>query len=409
MAKFLFKAKAANGKIQVGQIEALDENDVKSRLKQKNLVTLQVVRGGGSGISATRPSGGGLFEPTLGTRDLLIFTRQFATLISAGIPIVDGLKILSEGKRNVVIKDAALKVKESIESGKKLSDAMLSHPKVFDKLFVNMIRAGEEAGILDQILLRLATYLEKSDKIKKQVKSAMFYPAMVLVVAIAVVSGLLFFIVPKFQDMYRGMGKELPGLTQFIVNMSNTIQAKWYIIFGIVFAVPYLISTYYKSPQGRETIDRYLIYFPVIGPVIQKASIARMTRTLSTLLSSGVGVVEALEISARTSGNKVVEDVLMRSKDFVMSGKPLALPLSREAIIPDMVSQMITIGEQSGTLDGMLAKIADFYEDDVESAVKTMTQMIEPLMMVFIGGIIAFIVVAMYLPIFNMGNIVGAQ
>lgn len=404
MAKFLYQAKAANGRVQMGQIEALDENDAKIRIKAKSLTPLRVVKSGGAVANAQQIS---FFQPKLGGKDLLIYIRQFSTLISAGIPIVDALKILSEGKRSPLLKEATLGVKDAIESGKKLSDAMMAYPRVFDRLFVNMIRAGEEAGILDTILLRLAVYMEKSEKIKGQVKSASFYPAMVLVISIFVVIGLLVFIVPKFQDMYGSMGKQLPALTMTVIHMSEFVQTRWYVLLGIALLAPYFLYNYYNSPNGQETLDRFLIHIPLFGPVIQKASVARMTRTLSTLLTSGVSVVDALDIASRTSGNRVVEEALVRSKEYVIAGKPLAVPLAKEKFIPEMVTQMITIGEQSGTLDAMLAKIADFYEDDVEGAVKAMTSMIEPLLMVGIGSIIAFVVAAMYLPFFNMANTIG--
>lgn len=403
MAKYLFQAKASNGRVQVGQIDGLDENDARLRLKAKNLVPLKLVRSGGADASRQIS----MFQPKMGGKELLIFIRQFSTLISAGIPIVDSLKILSEGKRHPILKEATLGIKDGIESGKKLSDAMMGYPRVFDRLFVNMVRAGEEAGILDTILLRLAVYMEKSEKIKGQVKSASFYPAMVLIISVAVVIGLLVFIVPKFQDMYGGMGKELPQLTMMVIGMSQFVQTKWWVLLMMAIGIPYGVMSYYRSPGGQETLDRMLIHIPLFGEVIQKASVARMTRTLSTLLSSGVSVVDALEIASRTSGNRVIEEALLRSKEYVIAGKPLAVPLAKEKFIPEMVTQMITIGEQSGTLDSMLAKIADFYEDDVEGAVKAMTSMIEPLLMVGIGSIIAFVVAAMYLPIFSMANGIG--
>lgn len=401
MAKYLFQAKASNGRLQTGVLEALDETDARNRLKARNLVALKLVRSGAGSASS-----GGFFQPRVTGKDLLIFIRQFATLISAGIPIVDSLKILSEGKRNPVIQQATIGIKDAIESGKKLSDAMMAYPQCFDRLFVNMVRAGEEAGILDSILLRLAGYTEKSEKIKGQVKSASFYPAMVLIVSVLVVVGLLVFIVPKFQEMYGGMGQQLPALTQLVINMSDFVKTKWYYLVATAVAVPYFVLQYYRTPAGEEQMDRLIIHIPLLGDVIQKAAVARMTRTLSTLLSSGVSVIDALEIAARTSGNKVIEESLIRSKDFVIAGKPLAMPLAKEKFIPEMVSQMITIGEASGTLDVMLGKIADFYEDDVEGAVKAMTSMIEPLLMVGIGGIIAFVVASMYLPIFQMASVV---
>lgn len=350
---------------------------------------------------------GGLFEPSVSSKDLQIFTRQFSTLINSGIPVVDALKMLSEGKRDPTLKNAASKVKTAIEAGKRLGDALSMQGNVFDKFYVNMVRAGEEAGILDSILNRLSAYMEKSEKLKKQVKGALFYPAAIIVVAALVIAGILVFIIPKFQELYAASGKELPGLTQIVVMASQFLIKKWYVVLGFAIGIPWAIYSYYKTDEGKDTFDRILIRMPLFGDLIQKSSVAKMTRTLSTLLSSGVGVIEALDIASKTAGNSVIEDALIRSKESVTSGKALATPLSKEPMIPDMVVQMITIGEQSGTLDVMLGKIADFYEDDVENAVKGLTSMIEPILMVFLGGTIAFLVVAMYLPIFDMASIAG--
>lgn len=409
MAKFLFQAKNQAGQMQTGSLEAKDETELRVMLSAKSLqpVKLMLVQGGAgkkaSGLESffspgdRRPSG----------KDLLIFTRQLATLINAGIPIVDCLKILSDGKKASVIKDAAGKVKYSIEQGKRLGESMAAMPHVFDKFFVNMVRAGEEAGILDTILMRLAVYMEKSDKIKKQITSAMFYPGLIVIAAIAVVSAILLFVVPQFQELYSSAGQELPKLTQIVVGMSNVLKTKWYFVIGFFVAVPVLFVNYYRTTEGKNLLDSIFIQIPVFGDLIQKSAIAKMTRTLSTLLSSGVGVIEAIEIASKTAGNKVIEDALLRCKDSLIQGRPLAAPLLKEKIIPDMVTQMISIGEQSGTLDTMLGKIADFYEDDVENAVKAVTSMIEPIMMIFIGGIIAFLVMALYLPIMNMSNMMG--
>lgn len=405
MAKFMYQAKNAAGALSTGQIEATDETEARVRLKAQNLTPLRLIQTS----KATKPgvAGGSFFQKRASSKEMQIFTRQLSTLINAGITIVDSLKMLSEGRRNPILKEAAAKVKTSIEAGRRLGDAMASQPEVFDRFFVNMVRAGEEAGILDTILNRLATYMEKSEKIKKQIKGAMFYPAIILVVAGLVVALILVFVIPQFQEMYKGAGQELPGLTKMVVAMSDFLRQKWYIAIGTVVAIPYLFMNYYRSEEGKNQVDAILIRIPVFGELIQKSAIAKMTRTLATLLSSGVGMIEALEIASKTAGNQVIEQALVRSKESVMSGRPLALPLSKEPLIPDMVSQMIAIGEQSGTLDTMLGKIADFYEDDVENAVKAITSMIEPLMMVFLGGIIAFLVIAMYMPIFNMANIQG--
>ncbi len=399
MPRFMYQAKSAVGQVQIGQMEGSDEADVRNQLRNAKLTPLRVIPAPGMNRSFRLQM--------VSSKDLQIFTRQFSTLINAGIPVVDALKMLAEGKRNPVLKDAANKVRNSIEGGKRLGDAMAAIPEVFDRFFVNMVRAGEEAGILDGILNRLSIYLEKSEKIKKQVKGAMMYPAIIMVVAAVVVAGILVFVIPQFQEMYKGAGQELPGITQMVVAMSDFLRHKWYFVIAGIIGIPYGLMLYYKTPDGRELFDKLFIKLPLFGELIQKSSIAKTTRTLSTLLSSGVSVVDALEIAARTAGNKVIEDALARSKDSVMSGRPLAAPLAKEPMFPDMVTQMITIGEQSGTLDVMLGKIADFYEDDVENAVKALTSLIEPLLMVFLGGIIAFLVTSMYLPIFNMASLQG--
>lgn len=402
MPRFMYQAKDSTGKVQMGQMEALDENEIRNKLRAQGLNVLRVLQTGGAAKAGGFSFG---FERHVPSKDLQVFTRQFATLINSGIPVVDALKMLSEGKRDPQLKDAAVKVRQSIEAGKRLGDAMAALPLVFDRFYVNMVRAGEEAGILDGILNRLAIYMEKSEKIKKQVKGAMVYPASIIVVAIVVVAAILVFVIPKFQELYKGAGQELPAITQLVVAASDLLINRWYfVIVGFVVA-PWLFLVWYRTPEGKQICDRVFIQMPLFGELIQKSSVARMTRTLSTLLGSGVGVIEALEIASRTAGNKVIEDALNRCKESVIAGKPLAAPLSKEPMIPDMVTQMISIGEQSGSMDTMLGKIADFYEDDVENAVKALTSMIEPLLMIVLGGTIAVLVLAMYLPIFNLANV----
>jgi type IV pilus assembly protein PilC len=404
----MFQARNTAGQLQIGQMEALDEGDVRNKLKSQGLAPLRVIVAPGSQSTASSNIFG--LERRVASKDLQIFTRQFSTLINAGITVVDSLKLLSEGKRDPLIKEAALKVRQAIESGKLLGDGMAQMPNVFDRFYVNMVRAGEEAGILDGILNRLAQYLEKSEKLKKQVKGAMVYPVAIIIVSVVVVSGILIFVIPRFQELYKGAGKELPFLTQIVVNASEFLIHRWYVLIGACIGIPYFAIAWYRTDEGRETCDKIFIRVPVFGELIQKASVARLTRTLSTLLSSGVGVVEALDIASRTAGNKVIEDALARSKESVISGKTLSAPLQREPLIPDMVSQMIAIGESSGTLDIMLGKIADFYEDDVENAVKAVTSLMEPMLMVVLGGIIAVLVLAMYMPIFGMADVaVGKQ
>lgn len=400
MARFSYSAKNRAGQITRGEMEVVSEAELRVRLRAQGL---EVVSLGRAAVGKTAPQLG-LFSPRVKSKELQIFTRQFATLINAGIPVVDSLKILADGRPPGLLREAVSHVRTQIESGRRLAESMAQRPAAFDKLYCNMIQAGEEAGILDSILARLAIYLEKSEKIKNQVKGALVYPAVIIVVSIAVISGILIFIIPRFQEFYAAGGKEPPALTMFVVGISNALVSYWYLIIAGVIGGPFLLTQWLSSPAGRDTFDRFLMASPVFGDVVQKSSLARLSRTLSTLLSSGVGVLEAIDIAARTSGNIVVESALLRAKDSVSQGRPFAQPLSREKTFPDMVVQMISIGEQSGTLDVMLGKIADFYEDEVENAVKGMTSIIEPLLMVVLGGIIAFIVIAMYLPIFGMAD-----
>jgi type IV pilus assembly protein PilC len=402
MGRFVFQAKTQTGKVQMGQIEAADEIEARTRIKSQNMVPLRVVPAPGS-KSASSGMGWG---NKVSSKDLQIFTRQFSTLINAGIPVVDCLKMLGEGKRNPTLKEAANRVRQSIESGKRLGDAMGANPHVFDRFYVNMVRAGEEAGILDGILMRLSSYMEKSEKLKKQVKGALFYPAAIVAVAGVVITGILVFVIPKFQELFAGAGRDLPAITQMVVSISEFFIHKWYFVIGGAIGGPWAFMAWSKTTEGKETVDRVMIRLPLFGEMIQKSAVAKLSRTLSTLLSSGVSVMEALDIASKTAGNSVIEEALLRSKESVMSGRSLAAPLAKEPMIPDMVSQMIAIGEQSGTLDTMLGKIADFYEDDVENAVKALTSMIEPLLMIFLGGTIAVLVLAMYLPIFDMANVV---
>jgi len=401
MPKFQYQARNMSGQITSGEMDAANQQEAIVRLRAQQLIPVRVAVGNKPASSTAQT---GFFAPKVKGKDLQVFTRQFATLINAGIPVVDSLKILAEGLRPGLLKDASMQVKVSIESGKRLGESMGYAPNVFDNLYVNMIKAGEEAGILDGILNRLAIYMEKSEKIKSQVKGALTYPAVILVVALCVITGILVYVIPKFTQMFTAAGKEPPALTQMVVNLSHSIIERWYVYIFFFVGIPVAISQYIKTPEGKKIFDQIMLESPVIGDVVRKSSIARLTRTLSTLLSSGVGLIEAIDIAAKTSGNYVIEQALMRCKESVTQGKSFSSPLGKEKAFPAMVVQMISIGEQSGTMDTMLGKIADFYEDEVEEAVKTMTSLIEPLMMVVLGGIIAVLVIAMYLPVFTMAD-----
>lgn len=403
MAKYQYEARSLAGKLSHGVVEAKDENEAKIRLRAKQLIPIKikVVQ------DKTTVQSVSFFAPKVKSKELQIFTRQFATLVNAGIPILDSLKILSDGATDKMIKEALIQIRASIETGRRLSDSMLLHPRVFDSLYCNMIRAGEEAGILDTILIRLSVYSEKNEKIKNQVKGALVMPLLILCAAIVIITGIILFIIPKFQEFYKSSNKPLPGLTQMVVDFSASFRSNWYIYFGVLMFVVYAIVTYINTPAGKKIFDRLLINSPVFGQVVQKSSVARMSRTLSTLLSSGISMIECIDIASRTAGNSVIEEALEACKNSVMVGKPFHLPLSRQKEIPPMVAQMVGIGEQSGSIDTMLAKVADFYEDEVENAVRAMTSLIEPLMMIVLGGVIAFILVAMYLPVFQMGDAIG--
>lgn len=406
MAKFSYQAKNSNGQLTAGEIEGLNETEVRTKLRQMNINVVQISAKAGVGQSFGSSFGK---NAKVKVKDLQIFTRQFATLINAGIPVVDALKVLSDGQRPGVLKEGVIKVKKSIESGRKLSGSMAQIPNVFDKFYSNMIHAGEEAGILDNILGRLAAYMEKNEKIKSQVKGALAYPTVIVIVAIIVIACILIFIIPKFTSFFLSAGKQPPWLTMMVVNVSDNMIKYWYLLLGTFILGPYFFKQWINTPAGRVAFESFMFRAPLFGDLVQKGSIARVTRTLSTLLSSGVGLIDAIEIAGRTAGNIVIEKALIKCKDAVMQGKPFAFPLSKDKVFPDMVVQMISVGEQSGTLDTMLSKIADFYDDEVETAVKALSSLVEPLLMVILGGIIAVLVVAMYLPIFSMAGNVGAE
>lgn len=405
MAKFYYTGKQA-GRLVQGEISAASDTEIKVRLRSQGIEVVSIRTSKGTQLDFFNS----MFAAKVSGKDLQVFTRQFSTLINSGIPVVDSLKILSEGLRPGPLKEASAKVKTTIESGSPLSTAMGQNSHVFDRLYVNMIQAGEEAGILDSILNRLAIYIEKSEKIKSQVKGALVYPAVIMTVALIVIIGILVFVIPKFTEFYASSGKEPPALTMMVVGISHSLTQYGLIYISVLVAVVVGIKAWLNTEEGAKLFGRFLFKLPIIGELIQKSSIARLTRTLSTLLSSGVGLLQAIDIAAKTAGNVVVEEALLRSKDSVTQGKSFHAPLLKEKkVIPEMVTQMIAIGEQSGTLDVMLGKIADFYEEEVETAVKAMTSIVEPLLMVFLGGIIAVLVIAMYLPIFNMAEVVGGQ
>ena len=407
MAVFLFEAKTPEGKIIRGEVEANNEAEARIKIRAQKYLPIKVIAKAALEKAKTKKAGNFGTNKAVNPKELQVFTRQFAVLVGAGIPIVDSIDaMIGPGKTPAM--NATLKaVVSDIEKGKRLAEALNGHGKVFDKMYVNLVKAGEEGGVLDEILQRLAAYIEKSVKLKNKVKGAMFYPVAVVIISIIVIIGILVFVVPNFVKMFNEAGRELPALTQIVVDSSNFVLAKWYFVVAAAFAIPYLFKMWVNTPGGKIQFDKIMIRSPLFGALIQKGAIARFSRTLSTLLTAGVQIIDSLDIAASTAGNYVIEQNILEAKDTISKGKTIAEPFRKSKYIPDMVTQMIAVGEQTGALDTMLSKIADFYEDEVETAADALTSLIEPLLMVFLGGIIAVLVVAMYLPIFDLASSVG--
>ncbi|MDH3257036.1 MAG: type II secretion system F family protein [Nitrospinota bacterium] len=386
------------GKVQSGEIEADDEQGAIAKLKSRNIAVTRVKKKFESDFLSNK-------KP-ITERDIVIFTRQFSTMVDAGLPLVQCLEILGKQADNPAFGEIIMKIKNDIESGSNLSDAMRKHPKVFNSLYANLVEAGEAGGILDTILSRLANYIEKALALKKKVKSAMVYPSAIVSVACIVVAFLMVFVIPTFASMFEGGGAELPGPTALVMDISGFFRNQWYYIIGgpILFFI--LFKKIYATERGNIEIDRIFLKLPVFGMLIRKVSTAKFSRTLGTLLASGVPLIEGMDICARTAGNKIVEIAILNSIEAIKEGETIAAPLARENVFPPMVIQMIDVGESAGALDAMLSKIADFYDEEVDTAVEGLTALLEPMLMVFLGIVVGFIVVAMYLPIFKMGETV---
>ncbi|MCS6914354.1 MAG: type II secretion system F family protein [Myxococcales bacterium] len=406
MPMFAYEAKSRDGKIQRGQIEGQNPFDATTKLRAQGLNVVSIAPKGSFDIKKILSAlplvgGSGVKE-----KDLVVFTRQFATMIDAGLPLVQCLEILGGQADNKKFKRVIEDIKVSVEGGSQLSDAMRKHPGVFDELYCNLVQAGEAGGILDTILNRLSVYIEKASKLKGQVKSAMSYPIGVLVVACVVVAVLLYKVIPVFEKMFKDFGGTLPAPTQFVIDLSHAFSSNFHFFLGGILLLVTGFRLFTSHPRGRYLWHKTLLKFPVIGMVLRKVAVARFTRTMSTLLASGVPILDAMEIVARTAGNAVIEEGIMYARSKVAEGKPIVEPLMETGIFPAMVVQMIGVGEQAGALDIMLGKIADFYDDEVDAAVKALTSLMEPLMMVFLGGICGGLLIAMYMPIFEMaGNI----
>ncbi|HOX94139.1 MAG TPA: type II secretion system F family protein [Syntrophales bacterium] len=402
MAIYVWEAETRNGEVRKGEIEALNESAVRGQLRRQGLKPVRV-KAKPKDILESIP----IFKGKVKDKSVVIFARQFSTMISAGLPLIQCLEILATQEGNNTFKKVIKSIKDDIEGGATLTDALKKHPKVFDELFVNMVAAGEAGGILDTILNRLAAYMEKMLKLKSKVKGAMVYPATIVLISFGVITMLLLKVVPVFQKLFSGMGQDLPFATQLLIDLSDFVSRSFiYIIASIVIGVVVFIH-YYRTESGRMTVDRFVLRSPIFGPLMRKVAISKFTRTLSTMMSSGVPILDGLEIVSKTAGNRVVEKALLETRKNIREGKTIAEPLQETKVFPPMVVQMIAVGEATGALDSMLSKIADFYEDEVDQAVSAMTSLLEPIMMVFLGGIVGGMIVAMYLPIFQIGALVG--
>ena len=397
---FKWSGKTKQGEIRSGEMEASDADAVRARLQQMGVEPTKV-RKKAKQLSIAIPGFGGVT-----TKDILVFTRQFSVMIDAGLPLVQALDIIGTQADNPAFKKVLLAVKARVEAGSTFADALGEHPKVFDVLFVQLVRAGEIGGILDTILQRLGAYIEKNEKLKRRVKGAMVYPSIVLVVAVGVTVVLLAFVTPTFEKMFKDFGGAMPAPTQFLINLSHGLTENWYLFAGVPIAIVAAFKAFVRNPKGRELWDAFTLKSPVFGPLVRKIAVARFTRTLGTMISSGVPILDALEIVAKSAGNKIIERGVLFVRAKISEGKNMAQPLAETKVFPPMVVQMIGVGEATGAMDQMLAKIADFYDDEVDVGVSALTSMIEPVMMVFLGGVVGGFLVAMYLPIFSIaGNI----
>ena len=399
MPDYVWKGKNQYGEKRKGEVEAPDLAAAIAHVKRMR-ITDPVVKEKPADILEKIP----FFKPRVTGKDVVVFTRQLATMIDAGLPLVQCLEILSKQQENSTFKRTIAEIQQDVEAGTTFADAMRKHPKAFDSLYSNMIEAGETGGILDTILNRLALFMEKTMALKKKVKGAMTYPTICLAISILILIVILVFVIPVFEEMFSQMDAALPVPTQIVVAMSNAFKQNLIWIILPIVAIAYIFKKVYKTEKGRYRIDQAFLKMPVVGMLIRKVAVAKFTRTLSTMLQSGVPILEALQVVARTAGNKVIELAVLRTADAIAEGRPMAEPLMESGVFPNMVVQMINVGESVGALDTMLEKVADFYDEEVDQAVANLTAMIEPFMMVFLGGMIGTLVVAMYLPIFEMAS-----
>jgi len=405
MPVFVWKGRTTAGEIQTGELTLDSQEEALAALRKKRII-ITSVREKKADVKLTLPK----FGSGVSTRDLAIFTRQFATMINAGLPLVQCLDILSKQTEKENFRAIIAQVMREVEAGNTLAESLAKkeNNRVFDELFVNMVEAGEAGGILDDILQRLATFIEKAEALKRKIKGAMVYPAVVMTVAVLATAFMLIFIIPTFAKMFTGFGAELPLPTKIVMGLSSFLRSYWWVMLLAIGGFVVGIQRYYRTERGQIAIDRFLLKIPVLGDVIRKGAVARFTRTLGTLISSGVPILTGLEITARTAGNRVIQDAIMAARASIREGETISAPLRTSNVFPPMVVQMISVGEETGALDDMLTRIADFYDDEVDTAVESLTSLIEPIMIVFMGSVVGGMVIAMYLPMFKLINVVAS-
>lgn len=397
MPLFTYTARTAQGEIRSATLEAASRDEVVAQLRRQELTVIKVERPPKVKLSGSIPM-----------RDIVIFTRQFSTMINSGLPLVQSLDILSKQSENPTLQAVTRQVVFDVESGYTVADALAKHPNAFTELYVNMVAAGEAGGILDTILMRLATFMEKNDALVRKVKGAMLYPGVIMSVAGGAIAILLIVVIPTFQNMVSSVGLALPLPTRIVIALSVFLKGYWWALLVAGFVGFQAFQRYYATPQGQLVIDGLLLRAPILGDVLRKSAVSRFTRTLGTLLSSGVSILDGLEIAAKTASNRVISDAIFASRSSIAGGDTISAPLQKSKVFPPMVISMIAVGEQTGGLDEMLAKIADFYDEEVDAAVSGLLSLLEPVMIVFLGVVVGGMVVAMYLPIFDMINTVGA-
>jgi len=396
MPTFTYSARTATGDLQSGEIEVKNRDEVTAYLRKQRMIPVKIEQKKGLEL----PS----FGTGVGTREIVIFTRQFATMINSGLPLVQSLDILAKQSENKLLRKTIEGVLYDVESGQTLADALRQHENVFPALYTNMVAAGEAGGILDTILLRLAVFLEKAEALRRKIKGAMVYPSVIFFVMVGAVVVLLIFVIPTFQELFASVNVALPAPTQFVIFLSELMQRRWW-VFALAVAMAVVgIRQYYKTSNGELMLDRLLLQAPIIGPLQRKTAIARFTRTLGTLVASGVSILDGLEITAKTAGNRVLHDAIMASRASIAGGETISEPLKKSGVFPPMVVSMINVGEQTGGLDEMLTKIADFYDDEVDAAVAALLSAMEPVMIVLLGVIVGGMLISMYLPIFDLMN-----